>query len=423
MKTLRPLLAAVAALAASSAAAAPTLERVVIVERHGVRSPTKAPEALSAFSAQPWPTWPVGVGVLTDHGAQDMRLMGAALRQAYAAKGLLPQTGCPVAGAVDVWADGADQRTRASGQLMLDGAFPGCGLVARHGPEGESDPVFDAVGAGACPIDGAEAQAAVLDRVKGDLDHPARDYGPAQAALYQVLAGPDAGPCRDASGACAVLAANTLSTRGDGLKLQGGMGVGATIAESLLLEYAEGLPADVVGWGRAASAARIASLMPVHRAESDLMRRTPYLAEHNAAVLLADIANAVEGKPGLPGAAGAAGAAPSFAVFAGHDTNLDNLAGSLGLDWRLPGQPDETPPGGALAFEVWRDAHGRRTVRAEVIYQSLDQLREASPPDAAHPVGRVPVRLAGCAPDKTGACRLDAFLREARAAVPADCRH
>lgn len=419
MNKPRLLLAIAAALAVSNAAAAATLERVVIVERHGVRSPTKAPEALSAFSAQPWPAWPVGVGILTDHGAQDMRLMGAALRRVYAAKGLLPETGCPAAGAVDVWADGADQRTRASGQLVLDGAFPGCGLVARHGPEGASDPVFDAVGAGACPIDGAQARAAVLERVRGDLDHPARDYGPAQAALYQVLAGPAAAPCKDASGACAVLQPNTLSTKGDGLKLQGGLGIGATIAESLLLEYAEGMPADAVGWGRAGSAAQIASLMPVHRAESELMRRTPYLARHNAAVLLADVADAVEGKPGLPGETAAA---PRLAVFAGHDTNLDNLAGSLGLDWRLPGQPDETPPGGALVFEVWRDAHGQRTVRAAILYQSLDQLRDASPLDAAHPVGRAPVRLAGCDPDRQGACRLDAFLREARAAIPADCR-
>ncbi len=35
-------------------------------------------------------------------------------------------------------------------------------------------------------------------------------------------------------------------------------------------------------------------------------------------------------------------------------TNLANLGGALELNWTLPGQPDNTPPGGELVFERWR---------------------------------------------------------------------
>ncbi len=46
---------------------------------------------------------------------------------------------------------------------------------------------------------------------------------------------------------------------------------------------------------------------------------------------------------------------PTSVLFiAGHDTNLANLGGALELNWTLPGQPDNTPPGGELVFERWR---------------------------------------------------------------------
>ena len=43
-------------------------------------------------------------------------------------------------------------------------------------------------------------------------------------------------------------------------------------------------------------------------------------------------------------------------LISGHDTNQSNVSGMLDLAWRLPGyQPDDTPPGGALVFMLWRD--------------------------------------------------------------------
>ncbi len=80
MKNLLAVLVAVL-LAASPAAAAPVLEKVVILQRHGVRSPTKALEG--------WAQWPVAPGELTDHGAAALARMGDALHRHYAR--LLPK--------------------------------------------------------------------------------------------------------------------------------------------------------------------------------------------------------------------------------------------------------------------------------------------------------------------------------------------
>lgn len=41
-------------------------------------------------------------------------------------------------------------------------------------------------------------------------------------------------------------------------------------------------------------------------------------------------------------------------VFVGHDTNIANIGGMLGLHWQLPGYaPDEIPPASALVLTLW----------------------------------------------------------------------
>jgi 4-phytase / acid phosphatase len=87
-------------------------------------------------------------------------------------------------------------------------------------------------------------------------------------------------------------------------------------------------------------------------------------------------------------------------LLAGHDTNLSNLSGMLGLSWKLPGyQPDDTPPGGALIFSLWRDSDtGAYSVKLRYVAQSLEQMRYAEPPSLAAPPEGQDVALPGCAP-------------------------
>jgi len=421
---LAAALVALATLAAAPGSDAPSgllLERIVVVARHGVRSPTKTADWLSRYSAQTWPDWPVPPGELTPHGAEDVRHMGAWLRADYAGRGLWPASGCPDANDAYAWADGADQRTRVSGDALLEGAFPGCGLTAHHGPIGAIDPIFDAVATGVCPMDAEKAKSAVLARVKGDLDHPASGYDAGRAALWRVLDPAGAGkPCApDAGGACFLGANNALVAKAGDVKLNGPLGTASTLTESLYLEYAQGMERDQVGWGRAASRDQLDGIMDLHNIETDLMRRTPYIASHNAAWLTRAVIDAVDGRAALPGQ-GAAGA--KLVIIAGHDTNLSNLAGVLGLDWTLKDQPDRTPPDAALVFEVWRaPANGARYVRVRFVYQTLDQLRDETPLDAAHPPGQLGLPLPGCDDGPGSTCPTPDFTARARSMIPARC--
>ena len=53
------------------------LQLVIVLSRHGVRSPLTSQADLDKYSAAPWPTWDVAPGLLTAHGYQLMKLFGA----------------------------------------------------------------------------------------------------------------------------------------------------------------------------------------------------------------------------------------------------------------------------------------------------------------------------------------------------------
>jgi len=60
-------------------------------------------------------------------------------------------------------------------------------------------------------------------------------------------------------------------------------------------------------------------------------------------------------------------------------------------------ETDDTPPGGALIFSLWRDAGGQYFVKLRYVAQSLDQMRFAAPLSLAVPPESQDVALPGCA--------------------------
>jgi 4-phytase/acid phosphatase len=389
------------ALAAQPVCAAPVLEKVLILERHGVRPPTKPPEAFAKYASQPWPQWPVAPGELTPHGAEAMRAMGEGLRARYAS--LLSGKECPSPSSVFVWADNADQRTRESSKAIASALAPGCAIAAQWAPEGSHDPLFH--GGNSCRVDEQAAAAQVSARFDAMMKAEGQRYSHALATLNQILMPGCAGD------GCPLAGETHVSAAG---KIEGPLSIGATLSENLLLEYAEGLPDKDVGWGRAASPAKITAVMPLHEMEADLTRTTPLLAARNGNLLAEQIAEFL----GAPKRAANLAPLPADArlvVLLGHDTNLSNVAGMLGVSWHLPEQPDSTAPGTALAFEVWRQGRDA-TVRVVVLYQTLEQLRSAAPLNGA------PMHVDVAVPDcSRHGCAPEALAAHLTRAIPPAC--
>lgn len=387
--------AAALALSAVAASAAPRLERVVVVMRHGVRPPTQANDQLAKYAADPWPDWPVAPGELTPHGGDTVALMGATLRAAYVAKGVLPTSDCPDAAQVSVWADGTDQRTRRTGEILAVSLEPGCNVLTDWAPAQPRDPIFGGSTEDACKVDPAhewtaqQPTPAELDRLKG-----------ANAAL-QAIFGPTA--CQGGPGMCFA----------SGPDSGGVFPQTAGLAEDVLLEYADGKPMSEVGWGRA-SRADIDAIMPIHEAAFARIHDNVYASARRGAAMTRVVLAALEGQP--IGGGPLTGPQLKFLGLAGHDTNLVLMASAFGLKWTLPGEPDSTAPSTALAFELWRDGP-HRYVRAVIYYETLDQLRDLQPALAQS----MPLTFADCASGPMGSCPLDEVRRHALSLIPPDC--
>ena len=221
-------------------------------------------------------------------------------------------------------------------------------------------------------------------------------------------------PAEDKDGKQSVLKqpSSLEASKGDhSADLRGPLRIGSTLSEDFLLEYVNGMQGKDLGWGRL-DAAKLMEVMRLHAAYADLARQTPYVARVQGSNLLSHILRsmeqAVKGSE-VTGSLGEQG--DRVLVIVGHDTNISNIAGMLRIDWLLDGyQPDDTPPGSALVFELWQQGDGEMMVNTYYVAQSLEQMRKALPLTPDSPPLKSPIFLSGCSlADQKMTCQWKAF--------------
>jgi 4-phytase/acid phosphatase len=404
MRRLLILIVAMFALA-GPAFADPHLERVVIVERHGIRPPTQGNDVLAKYAAQPWPEWSAKTGELTPHGGASVFLVGQTVAGVYRRAGLLPAAGCPGAGQVSIWADNADERTRDSGRAFASALAPGCVLDAQWSPATARDPIFSGMtGQASCAVDMAKAHQA-LEAITDDPLVSVPLDGP--LARLQAILAPTA--CGGGPGTCFAQTASAPGPTSAPVMFP----ATAALAEDLLLEYADNMPMSDVGWGRA-SRADIFTVMAIHEHAFALIRDNAYYSHRAGAAMARIVLAALEGKP--VGGGPQSGPDTRMLVLAGHDSNLAWMSGVFGVSWAFPDSPDFTAPSTALAFEVWSEG-GKDYVRPVVYYLGLDRLRSLSPAEAEV----VLPTFKDCASGPMQSCPLDELRQRVEAALPGDC--
>ncbi len=376
------------------------LKFVVIVSRHGVRSPTGKTDRLNQYSAQPWPAWSVPPGYLTEHGARLMTLFGAYDREQLAAQGLLSPSGCADAPQIRIVAD-SDQRTRETGKALAAGLAPGCALEVNALPEGTHDPLFHSLGAGVGQMDRTLASAAISGRVGDNPQGLIEAYRSQLDALEEILLGCKAGANCPSTGTPAPLSifdpAPVPSNSDRMADSRTSLDLASTMTENLLLEYTENMDAEKVGWGRV-DLPKLRELLQLHTAHEDIADRSSYIARALSSNLLVHILQSMQQAVSAQPVAGAVGnPTDRLLILVGHDTNIAAIAGALNLNWLIDGRRDDTPPGGALVFELWK-SRGKEeyTVRTYYTAQTLNQMRNATPVSLQNPPERVPVFVPGC---------------------------
>ncbi len=395
------------------------LRFVLVLTRHGVRSPTWTNERLDEYSKQPWPQWPVAPGILTPHGRQLMTLFGSYYRARFSEQRVLSASGCGDAAKVYLWAD-TDERTRETGAGLAEGIMPGC-HVEVHALAGNSqDPLFHAIR----KPETAQVQtafAALSGRIGNHPEALAGAYRQPLITMQEALFGCIEAAC-SALGKKSLLAAQPSLTTGSGdhlAELKGPLTTAATFAENLQLEYLEGMPEAQVGWGKV-DGANVLSLMALHAASSDLVQRTPSIARMQASHLLETILLTLQQAESGKNVNGAIGSADERVVFlVGHDTNISNVAALLDAHWLIEGyQRDDAAPGGALVFELWRRPGKLDAISLHYLVQTPDQMRHTMPLSLTAAPASATIFMPMCSrTDPDSSCSWDAFSESIRASL------
>jgi 4-phytase/acid phosphatase len=382
------LLAPMPGIATESAMPGMVLQRTVLLYRHGVRAPLDTEVQVNEANGKPWPQWPVAASLLTAHGTLGVKLMGHYDRLRLASAGLVPTDGCPAAGSTSFWAN-TDERTIASAQALADAFAPNCQLEVGHRPQGSEDPLFHPKVA----TDGTQAVAAITAQTGGP-DALTGAQAKAMARFAAIMG------CQQTSSAAACTIANVpgtlrASTDNHGVHLDGPIMLTSGTAEVLLMEYVEGMPMSDVGWGRA-DASALAQISRLHALLFEIHARPTYVAQRTAAVLNPHVVALLTDEH-----------APKLNVFVGSDNNISAFTSLLGIHFHMPGYGDDDPPvGGAFGMEVWRDAAGKRYVRAFYQAQSTEQLRALTPLTLERPPATSELPIPKCATP----CGLDQFV-------------
>lgn len=365
------------------------LEQVVLLSRHNLRAPVVASGALANATPERWPGWDVGAGELTTKGgvleAYMGRYMGQWLRQAQ----LLPASGCPRPADFHAHANSL-QRTQATAQFFVAGAFPGCHVaVEQRMPLGTMDPLFDPV----IHFGDAAFRKRALSAMQQALS--ASDLAPALSVVEEITRYPQSAACKGHSDCHLALSDTTFSAEpGKEPRASGSLALASGLVDALLMEHYQGSGIPREGWGRLTTEAQWQALAQIRNRYQDILFGTPEVARDVAGPLLARVDALLEDP-----------ASPKVSLLVGHDSNIGSVLAAMGIgDYSLPGQYEKTPIGGLLQFERWRDRQsGGERFRLAYVYPTTAQLRDAVPLTDAQPPGRVALPLPGC--DRQGCSR------------------
>ena len=376
------------------------LQQVLIMSRHNLRAPlANNGSVLEQSTPKSWPEWDVPGGQLTTKGGVLEVYMGHYMREWLAQQGLVTSGDGPPEIAVYAYANSL-QRTVASAQFFITGAFPGCGVTVHHQEKmGTMDPTFNPV---IVDDSAAFSEKAVQAMEK---ERQGMQLGESYKLLEAITDYRNSPSCKEKQQCSLSEGKDTFSAKYQQEPgVSGPLKVGNSLVDAFTLQYYEGFPKDQVAWGEIKTDKQWQVLSKLKNGYQDSLFTSPEVARNVAKPLVKYIDNALVGD---------AAKAAKVTLLVGHDSNIASLLTALDFKpYQLHNQYERTPIGGKLVFQRWHDNGGNRDLmKIEYVYQSTEQLRNADALTLQSPPQRVTLALNGCPVDDNGFCPMDTFKK------------
>lgn len=384
------------------------LQQVLMLSRHNLRAPlADNGSVLGQATKKAWPQWDVPGGELTIKGGVLEVYMGRYTREWLAQQGLMKNDACPAPDEVFAYANSL-QRTVATAQYFVTGAFPGCDVTVTHQDDmGSMDPVFNPV----ITNDSDEFNKRALAALNAQGEK--LSLKPAFQRLEKIVDYKNSPACNGKK-QCTLSSDNQnkfSAENGKEPNVAGPLKVGNSLVDAFTLQYYQGFPLDQVAWGQIKTPEQWQELAAIKNGYQDALFTSPEIAREVAAPLIDYIRSQLVDQDKA--------SAPKVTLMVGHDSNIASLLTALDTKaYTLPGQYEKTPIGGQVVFERWHDAKADKDlVKIEYVYQTADQLRDAETLSLKNPPQRVTLQLNGCQTDANGFCSWEQFSKALNAAL------
>ena len=376
---------------AEEAPAAPaglTLDKVVVLSRHNIRSPLSGSGSLLGdITPHTWFNWTSNPSELSLRGAMLETIMGQYFRLWLEKEGLFPENYRPEENAVRFYAN-AKQRTLATARYFSAGLLPVAEVsIESHTPYDTMDPTF------------TPALNFVTDEYARDVEAQVAELG-GLAGIQGIHAGlEDAIALLMDVTDMAESEAYRAGTYGDLLSdetaltlkagnepgMKGPIKTATSVADALTLQYYEEPDALKAAFGHELTEADWQKLHTIVDTYTEMLFTVPLVSVNVAHPLLQEIRAelAAEGR--------------KFSFLCGHDSNVASVLAALGVEeYLLPDTVEQhTPIGVKLVFERWVDGEGAAYYQVNLVYQSTDQLRGITPLTLENPPVKYTLHFAG----------------------------
>ncbi|HFP1958692.1 TPA: bifunctional glucose-1-phosphatase/inositol phosphatase [Escherichia coli] len=374
------------------------LQQVLMMSRHNLRAPlANNGSVLEQSTPNKWPEWDVPGGQLTTKGGVLEVYMGHYMREWLAQQGMVKSGECPPPDIVYAYANSL-QRTVATAQFFITGAFPGCDIPVHHQEKmGTMDPTFNPV----ITDDSAAFSEQAVAAMEKELSK--LQLTDSYQLLEKIVNYKDSPACKEKQQCSLVDGKNTFSAKYQQEPgVSGPLKVGNSLVDAFTLQYYEGFPMDQVAWGEIKSDQQWKVLSKLKNGYQDSLFTSPEVARNVAKPLVSYIDKALVTDRT---------SAPKITVLVGHDSNIASLLTALDFKpYQLHDQNERTPIGGKIVFQRWHDSKANRDLmKIEYVYQSAEQLRNADALTLQAPAQRVTLELSGCPIDANGFCPMDKF--------------
>ena len=348
-----------------------SLDKVVILSRHNIRSPLSGSGSLlGEITPHKWFTWTSEPSELSLRGGASETIMGQYFRQWLEEEGLFPKNYQPEEGAVRFYSN-SKQRTIATATYFSAGLLPVWDTpVERHVEYDTMDPVFTPQITFLTPA----YEQDIIDQVseRGGIAGLNGIQAGLQDAISLLM---DVADIEESeiyqSGKYGDLLEDVSEIRlkvGEEPGMAGPIKTATSVADALILQYYEEPDAVKAAFGHELTEENWRLIHSIADTYSDMLFTAPLVSINVANPLLKELRSELSTDE------------RQFTFLCGHDSNIASVLAALGVkEYELPDTVEpKTPIGSKLVFARYHNQDNEAYYTVSLIYQSSSQLRELS---------------------------------------------